>query len=853
MFDRKILEEISKSRGYNIALLTTFNFEVNFFERQILNSLYDNNVKKVDLFVDSKELVKSIQEPKNNFIGKKYLIHPMEMNASFHPKVILLLGDDKAKLIISSANIKTSGYMINNEIYNVFEYDKENKDNLNLIIDAYNFFKELHEMSKLKDKEVFDELEQYIYLHRKVETNGTYLLHNINESIFAQFKSIVKENIRSIDIAVPYYDNELSAIKAISETYPNSKIKLYIQNEKSTFPIKYNETNGVVNDQFINTFNSLISNNSSNFYHGKVFRFNTENKSYVLYGSSNCTLSALIKSYKDGGNIECDVLESDSPDAFDYFFDNFKIDNSQELKANTMEYEAPPKLNYNFKYGLLKDDLNLYIGYKIKSDKIEVYLEESKLEYTYEENLLVIKIGHEQLNHIDNMFDIKIKIDDSIEILKCWYIDMYSIMNYRNTNRDIGFNNISLDEDMNKYREHIELILKTLALNSEEYDEQKRLKKLFSQNKTSELDDDKDEDEIDDDFIIDTDIPDEYINKNRNLSIALSKSRMFSNRFFSNYCISQKNEKKEKQNNINDTEITTKTNKTKRRATSSEKRFERFVKNRVKGMLNDEYVEMVEYSHYKNSVGIILDVIHEFKQKENIEDIFDDKYVIETTFALLNKLINKDIQKSTNEDRENIIILTLMTILENEIINSNSDDKDYKVELTNKKFLQLLDRLYNIRENYKEYLEVAINLLNNKFNIENNIDEYSLSFAEKYIDDLFEYKTRPQLLSILKRYYGEESSINFENNNIYVKTCLEDITKYMSKEAIELKELIKQLRNYSKNQYKINSLIVDIIKTDKSKNLIRIKYETNIINGITSSKMYYANNPEPILDSYQIR
>ncbi len=44
-----------------------------------------------------------------------------------------------------------------------------------------------------------------------------------------------------------------------------------------------------------------------NFYHGKVFRINTENSSYILYGSSNCTLSALAKTYHDGRNIEFNI------------------------------------------------------------------------------------------------------------------------------------------------------------------------------------------------------------------------------------------------------------------------------------------------------------------------------------------------------------------------------------------------------------------------------------------------------------------------------------------------------------------------------------------------------------------
>ena len=52
MFDRRIVDEISNSKGYSIALLTTFNFEISYFERAVLNSLYDKNIKNVEIFVE---------------------------------------------------------------------------------------------------------------------------------------------------------------------------------------------------------------------------------------------------------------------------------------------------------------------------------------------------------------------------------------------------------------------------------------------------------------------------------------------------------------------------------------------------------------------------------------------------------------------------------------------------------------------------------------------------------------------------------------------------------------------------------------------------------------------------------
>ena len=55
MEDRiRIIDEITKYRDCKIALFSTFNFEIDYFERAILSRLFDNGTRKISLFVDAK-------------------------------------------------------------------------------------------------------------------------------------------------------------------------------------------------------------------------------------------------------------------------------------------------------------------------------------------------------------------------------------------------------------------------------------------------------------------------------------------------------------------------------------------------------------------------------------------------------------------------------------------------------------------------------------------------------------------------------------------------------------------------------------------------------------------------------
>ena len=62
----KIFEKLNECKNYEIALMTTFNFEINFFERCILNNLYNKNIKK-----PNKKLKKQVKQNKTKKKKKK--------------------------------------------------------------------------------------------------------------------------------------------------------------------------------------------------------------------------------------------------------------------------------------------------------------------------------------------------------------------------------------------------------------------------------------------------------------------------------------------------------------------------------------------------------------------------------------------------------------------------------------------------------------------------------------------------------------------------------------------------------------------------------------------------------------
>ncbi|MBE5923592.1 MAG: hypothetical protein E7271_03870 [Lachnospiraceae bacterium] len=803
-----ILDELSRCSGYDMALMTTFNFEIGFFERAVLNRLYAKDVKKISVFVDSKELTNALNdfdmEHSGCHIGRKYMVNPVQMNGSFHPKVILLLGEKKARLFVGSANIKTSGYAINNEIFNFIDYSPEHPEYLDVIVDAIDFFQNINEKSYKLDNEMLKAAKEYIYYHKVANNGETYLVHNLDKPILNQVTSLITDNVTGINIAVPYYDKELLALREIIEAFPSADIKLYIQNEFSTFPVQYNDDNHIIHHiSKFTKFKDNTSSSSGNFYHGKVFQFKTNDKDYILYGSANCTLSALISTYDNGGNVECDLFEVGENDEFDYFFENMVIDDSKKLLSQPMIFEHSEVLNFYYKYGEVKGLLELYLGYGKRIDGIAIMLGDTELEYDYVGDELIVTIPEEIRENISEIFEINIVFDNNMENIRCWTYSTVILSNNRvvQGKRD-DLADFDADSSGDKYLEDRIKVLNADATCFADWQEYMNNQKYINQIK---LEREGNEGEAED-YIVDFQIPDEYRYAYKRYRQMEKIRRIFINRFMGRTW-SDENEKAGGKTKKYDEEIDTAADRKSRKATTAEKSFERFIKTKVKGMLNDVYVDVVELEHYIGLVGVIIDIFDKYTKEENVEDIFKWDYVINTEVALLSIIIQKWPDKGVeiSEFPEKLICKCFGVIFDNYLYYRGIQDHEerWKYESLNKSFLAQIEKQFCLRTNYTEYIKLMLS---------KNLKSVLLigyNDACKYIEKLYGYKDYNQLCDFIQnRYRGAEILIKGSTFRIAFETDM--IKEYYKPDS----DVLREISNYSRYVSKINTVVIAIKNID---------------------------------------
>lgn len=135
----KVLEE---RKGFTVALFSTFNANLDFFEKYIIGCLKRGGCNHSILLMDSKMCSIALEESPHSKAGVNYLLQPIKQNGAFHPKLVLLLGPNSARLILGSHNLSMSGYRSNRELTTVLDFNINKEDDVELASYVFNKFRQ---------------------------------------------------------------------------------------------------------------------------------------------------------------------------------------------------------------------------------------------------------------------------------------------------------------------------------------------------------------------------------------------------------------------------------------------------------------------------------------------------------------------------------------------------------------------------------------------------------------------------------------------------------------------------------------------------------------------------------------
>jgi hypothetical protein len=318
----KLYERFGDS-GYHSAVLSTYCMDFDAFDSVALGRLRGAGTRNIILIADDKMLHAAVNAAPAGAskAGRSYCIVPAPPSALYHPKIVLQLGLEKARAIVSSANLTASGLAGNLEIATAIECEGAEDILAPLVSSVWHFLIPSIDIGQKSVSESVDWLRRRSRWLIDIPPNGEPVLREDgsrigffhsggDQTICAQFVTAIgSEVIEHLTVISPYWDKDLRALRALRDTLPGSpRVSIIIDPDAGLFPV---DALGDFNDIVIKNANQISNvENGSRFAHAKVIIVSGPENDHVLTGSANCTVAGLGLPNAGGANGEACVYLS---------------------------------------------------------------------------------------------------------------------------------------------------------------------------------------------------------------------------------------------------------------------------------------------------------------------------------------------------------------------------------------------------------------------------------------------------------------------------------------------------------------------------------------------------------------
>ena len=114
----QLLDEISEE-GFGSAAFLTYGADLGFFETKVLGAIRESGCRNIIIVADGHQVKDALNSAAElRYVGVQYPLVPVRLgDRAFHPKAILLAGEEKLKVLVGSGNLTLPGYTRNWEIF----------------------------------------------------------------------------------------------------------------------------------------------------------------------------------------------------------------------------------------------------------------------------------------------------------------------------------------------------------------------------------------------------------------------------------------------------------------------------------------------------------------------------------------------------------------------------------------------------------------------------------------------------------------------------------------------------------------------------------------------------------------
>ena len=302
MIERKNIIKLLSDRSnvYHSALLTTYSFDPIFFESVYLSTLRKLGITNIVILMDANmydRLLADVNYQYHRVTQNNYTLVRQENAYSgvFHPKMVLLFGEEEGAFILGSGNLTYSGLLNNEEIWSAFHVRGSESIHYPLFYMAWKYLRNVTSLvSPLVQRQIGWMQEQCPWL-RKESSEEKLLLqsgeecqllyNSANSTILnSLYAAIGEKEIDEITVIAPFYDTDGHAMKELQGHFSPKRMKCVLDLDRQSAPYSL-----LHDDSSIDYYKST----SSNPLHAKIIEIQGNDETWILCGSANAGNMAL--------------------------------------------------------------------------------------------------------------------------------------------------------------------------------------------------------------------------------------------------------------------------------------------------------------------------------------------------------------------------------------------------------------------------------------------------------------------------------------------------------------------------------------------------------------------------------
>lgn len=284
-----------KVGSYDNCVILTYTADLYFFEQVVLPTLRSRGSCNNLVIMDSRQYVSALDTSGTLLrrLGKSYSVWPVPAAQAFHPKLLLQTSEKQARLIVGSGNLTVRGFSTNWELFSEIAFNTES-ENGGLFAEAWKLISESAKDTTTAVRRQLDRMQT---------TSGSALSSDGGEtwprllfaapsqpSLLNQLGALIgKAKVRRLIIVAPFFDPKLQAVREFKSAFGVKDVLAIVQPESVSFPGKMAKT---VKNLAVHEFVPPLG-TKSGYLHAKAFVIQTPTTEYTVWGSANCSMSAL--------------------------------------------------------------------------------------------------------------------------------------------------------------------------------------------------------------------------------------------------------------------------------------------------------------------------------------------------------------------------------------------------------------------------------------------------------------------------------------------------------------------------------------------------------------------------------